>query len=138
MAMMNCAGCGANTNPSQNFCEYCGTEIIIPEPEVSVEAENTNVSPSFGDGGSFNSLFGSINQMMESQGLDTIDFGNLDQINVNNSSQTVTTITTNENGQTVTKTVTTNNNDGNINQQNQNFPAEEMQSLFGKLFGSKK
>jgi len=88
--VINCASCGANTNPSQKFCEYCGTQIVMPEPEVNTNAGNDIAT------GSFDSLFGSINKIMSDQGLNTIDFGNM-----NNSSQTITTTTTIVNGQPV-------------------------------------
>ena len=86
--IVNCMGCGANAKPDQKFCEYCGNQIVKPEPEVDPDVGNELVS------NSFDSLFGSINKMMVDQGLSAIDFGNM-----NNSSKTVTTKTTIVNGQ---------------------------------------
>lgn len=108
MAIIRCNGCGAQVDDQQNFCAYCGNKVVLPEPKIQNNEQTVQVNSLFGEGGGFDTLFGSINKMMESQGLDTIDFGN---VNMSQSSGQVTTITTTSDGKTVTKTVTSNNSD---------------------------
>ncbi|MCL2560646.1 MAG: zinc ribbon domain-containing protein [Turicibacter sp.] len=103
--VFRCSGCGANVTTTDKFCEYCGSSVQAPEPEPDEQESHTQETTEINLGGSLDSLFGSINHMMSQNGLDPINFGDVQT----DGSQTVTTITTNENGKTVTKTMTTKN-----------------------------